>query len=204
MSKHFVTTIKPASELYVSFKPRSKEGMPEKPEVFAAIDYPAAIANIANPDLAAFAKRAWHFAVLDSLKDAVKEGKQEFTLSMETCFAEAKREFLITKKDLEAWIDNFALPIISAALAAKAGLHIDSPKVVKKAIAYKELLLLISSRSIMMQDQIDSCLKVAALITETGKEHPYSDNVWTGIARKQEKLNAYLAGKDDEDDDFDL
>lgn len=205
MSKLTITTIKPTSGLYASFQPRSKEGEEKKPEVFASYEIPACLSGINNDDARAFAIRAYGFAVAELLKAAVKDGKPEFSVAFPELFGETKREFLVTKKDLEAWIDNFASGIISAALVAKSGLPADSVKIVKKVLAYKALLLEIASRSIMMQEQIDSCIKVLSLIAESGKTHAYTDNVAEGLSRKQDKLNAYLAGnQQDEEDDLDL
>lgn len=199
-----ITTIAPTSGLFTSFQPRSKEGEAKKLEVFASYHLPAAFELITNSEIKSFCQRALGAEINSMMREAVKSGKSEFILpEISALFAETKREFLITKKDLEAWIDTFAAKILSAAISAKSCLHIDSPKVVKKVIAYKELLLAIASRSIMNQDDIDACIKVLALV----ESHPnaYTDNVSEALARKQEKLNDYLAGKaDNADDDIDF
>lgn len=200
MAQITVTTIKPTSGLFVSFKPRSKEGQPEKQEVFASFFLPEVFEAIQNPDVKGFVIRAYGNAVLDCLKQAVKDGKPEFSLpALSELYAETKREFLITRKDLEAWLDSFCLPLVTAAIAAKAGLAADSVKVVKKAIAYKETLLQLASRSIMQQDEIDSSIRVLELIAASGQENAYTDNVAQAVERKQQKLNDYLAGKQDDD-----
>jgi hypothetical protein len=199
-----ITTIAPTSGLFTSFQPRSKEGEAKKLEVFASYSLPVAFESIVNDEIKSFCQRALASEINSLMRDAVKSGKSEFQLpAISELFAETKREFLITKKDLEAWVDTFAAPILSAAISSKASLHIDSPKVVKKVIAYKELLLQIASRSIMDQDDIDSCIKVLALVES--KPNAYTDNVSEALARKQEKLNEYLAGKaDNADDDIDF
>lgn len=204
MSKSIVTTIKPTAGLFVSFKPRSKEGQAEKLEIFASYEMPAEIANLHDGALRTFAFRSYGAYVLECLKDAVKDSRQEFTHSLESAYEPAAREFLITRKDLESWFDSFAAGIIAAAISAKTSLHIDSPKVVKKVIAYKEIMLAIASRSLMLQDQIDTALRVMALIDESGKQHAYTDNVLTGIVRKQDKLNAAATGTDEDEEDIDF
>lgn len=205
MSNAIITTIRPTAGLFTSFQPRSKEGEEKRSEVFAIFSIPASLESIANPELKGFAVRAYGNAVNSLLRDAVKAGQAEFTIpQISELYAETKREFLITKPELLNWINDFALMLISSAISIKAGLHIDSPKVVKKAIAYRELLLLIASRSIMMQEQLDSCLKVMELVMASGKENSYSDNVIQAIARKQEKLNEYLSGNQDSDDEIDF
>jgi hypothetical protein len=65
-------------------------------------------------------------------------------------------------------------------------------------------MLAIASRSLMQQDEIDSAIRVMELVANSGKSHAYTDNVATGISRKQDKLNAYLAGKQDDDDEIDF
>lgn len=205
MSQIQVTTIKPVSGLFVSFKPRSKEGQPEKQEVFAAFSLPALFDAIQHQEVKGFLIRAFSNAVLDCLKQTVKDGKESFTVpALSELYAETKREFLITRKDLESWLDGFCLPLVSAAIAAKAGLHIDSPKVVKKAIAYKETMLQLASRSLMQQDEIDSAIRVMELVATSGKDHSYTDNVAQAIERKQAKLNDYLAGKQEDDEEIDF
>lgn len=200
-----VTTIRPTSGLFVSFKPRSKEGQPEKQEVFASFSLPALFDAIQHTEVKGFLIRAFSSAVLDCLKGAVKDGKESFSIpALSELYAETKREFLITRKDLEAWLDGFCMPLVSAAIAAKAGLHIDSPKVFKKAIAYKETMLQLASRSLMQQDEIDSAIRVLELVANSGKEHGYTDNVAQAIERKQAKLNDYLAGKQDDEDEIDF
>ena len=193
-----ITTIAPTNGLFTSFKPRSKEGEQEKPECFASFDLPQEFTGLLNADLKAFCIRAYAAQVNLFLRSAVKAGQDKFPLPP-LCgfFAETKREFLITKKDLEEWLDSFALPIVSRAISAKAGLHPDSPKVVKKALAYRELMLSISSRSIMGQEEIDSCTKVLALVDAV--PNAYSNNVAEALGRKQEKLNAKLNGINDDD-----
>lgn len=200
-----ITTIKPTSGLYTSFQPRSKEGEEKRAEIYATFSIPALLESIANDEVKAFAIRAYQNAVNALLREAVKAGKPEFTIpELGELFAEGKREFLITKPELLEWLNSFALPIVSAAIATKSGLSVDSVKVVKKAIAYRELMSLIASRSIMMQEQIDSCIKVMELVTASGKQNAYSDNVIQAIARKQEKLNDYLAGNEDDEDEIDF
>ncbi len=199
--KTVLTTIKPTSGMAVSFKPRSKEGMEEKAELFAAYELPAEIANLHDGMLRNFALNAFSAYVLDCLKSAAKESKQEFTYSLEEAFKPTQREFLITRKDLEAWTIGFAIPLVSAAIASKSGLSIDSVKVTKKAIAYRDLLLSLASRSIMLQEDIDTCIKVMELIASSGKQNAYTDNVAQAIERKQSKLNDYLAGKQGNDED---
>lgn len=200
-----VTTIRPTSGLFVSFKPRSKEGQPEKQEVFASFSLPALFDAIQQQEVKGFLIRAFSNAVLDCLKGAVKDGKESFSIpALSDLYAETKREFLITRKDLESWLDGFCMPLVSAAIAAKASLHIDSPKVVKKAIAYKETLLQLASRSMMQQDEIDSAIRVLELVANSGKDHAYTDNVAQAIERKQAKLNDYLAGKQDDEEEIDF
>lgn len=204
MSVYQITTIKPVSGLFVSFKPRNKEGEAEKQEVFASYFLPEIISQIANPEIKAFSSRAFAFALELALKESVRNGKAEFSLALQDMFAAATREFLITKKDLEAWLDGFALPLVSAAISAKSGIPADSVKVVKKALAYKELMLSICSRSLMQQSDIDAAIKVLELVATSGQNHPYTDNVATGIERKQSKLNDWLAGKSDTEDEIDF
>jgi len=216
-SNAIITTISPsvsAEMLMTSFQPRSKEGEEKKLEVFASFSIPVAFNSLLDSDLKAYCIRSYCNAVNLLLRDAVKEGKPEFAIPpIASLYAETKREFLITKKDLEAWLDGFAMPIISAAISLKGNLHIDSPKVVKKALAYKEIMLGISSRSIMNQEDIDSAIRVLELVVTAsaangngnGKEHPYTDNVAQGIERKQGHLNEFLAagaGKETDDIDF--
>jgi hypothetical protein len=196
--KAIITTIQPTSGLFTSFQPRSAEGAEKKLEVFATFSEPTEFSMLTNADLKAFCIRAYGNAVNGLLRIAAKAGHAEFPLpSIAEMYAETKREFLITKKDLEAWLDNFALPIIAKAISSKSGLHIDSPKVVKKVIAYKELMLAIASRSIMQQEEIDSCLKVLELVDNVPNE--YTNNVSEALGRKQEKLNDKLAGINDDD-----
>lgn len=200
-----VTTIRPTTGLHVSFKPRSKEGQPEKQEVFATFSLPALFDAIQQQEVRGFLVRAYGNAILDCLRQAIKEGKESFTLpALSDLYAETKREFLITRKDLEAWLDGFCMPLVSSAIAAKASLNIDSPKVVKKAIAYKETMLQLASRSLMQQDEIDSAIRVLELVANSGKDHVYTDNVAQAIERKQAKLNDYLAGKADDDEEIDF
>lgn len=200
-----ITTIRPTTGLFVSFKPRSKEGMPEKQEVFASFSLPAAFDLIQQQEIRGFLIRAFSNAILDCLRNALKEGKADFALpSLSELYAETKREFLITRKDLEAWLDGFCIPLVSAAIAAKASLNADSPKVIKKAIAYKETMLQLASRSMMQQDEIDAAIRVLELVATSGKENNYTDNVAQAIERKQTKLNDYLAGKQETEDEIDF
>lgn len=198
MSHAQITTIAPTSGLFTSFQPRSKEGEAKKLEVFATYQEPLAFSQLLDAELKAFCIRAYGAQVNLFLREAAKNGHSQFPLpAISEFFAETKREFLITKKDLEAWLDSFALPIISKAISSKSGLHIDSPKVVKKAIAYRELMLSISSRSLMQQEEIDSALKVLALVDAV--PNAYTNNVAEALGRKQEKLNDKLNGLGDDD-----
>lgn len=203
-----ITNIKPTNGLFASFQPRSKEGEEKRQPVFAAYELPVQIANAPDSDLRTFAVRAYDMAVTSLLKDALKDGKAEFTVpGIANLFEPAKREFLITRKDLEAWIIECAMPCICAALSAKSGLHIDSPKIIKKAIAYKEILLSIAGRSIMGQADIDASIRVLELVAALpeDKQHSYTDNVAQGIERQQTKLNEFLAsGSNESEDDLDF
>ena len=200
-----ITTIKPTFGNWVSFKPRNKEGEQEKPEAFVTFDWPSEINQIQNVSLRTFAANAYRFALTELLKETVRNARDSVSLpALNEFFAQTGREFLITKKDLEDWLDGFALPLISAAISAKSGFHADSPKVVKKVLAYRELMLAISSRSIMSQEQIDSSIKVLELVAASGKSHSYTDNVAQGIERKQSKLNDWLNGQSDSEDEIDF
>lgn len=198
-----ITTIKPvSSDNFVSFKPRNKEGEAEKQEVFAAVIIPTAIEEMTAGELKAFAIRAFNECCISALRNALKEGKEEFTIpSLSECFASSGKEYLITAKELKEWIYSFAVRIISAAIATKAGLSADSKAVIKKANKYAEVLEKIAGRSMMFQDDIDSCIKVCELLMAQGETHSYTENVIKGIARKQDKLNAYLAGKSESEDE---
>lgn len=199
-----ITTIQPvSSSSYVSFKPRSKEGEEKKPEVYVSYSLPTALESMGNSDVKAFAIRAYDSCLSELIRLALKDGKEFITQpSLSECFTKAKKEYLVTKADLQAWISNI-IHIVQAAIAGKAGLSIENAKVVRKAEAYSDLLLRLSSRSLMMQDEIDSCIKVLDLITEK-INLPYSENVAEAIARKQDKLNEYLEGKTESDDDLDF
>lgn len=198
-----ITTIKPTSGNFASFSPRAKEGEAPRSTVYAAFALPSAISNCTDAELVRFATAAFSICVSDCLRDALKAGKPEFSVpSLAECYASTGKEYLITKPDLTAWLKDFAEPILAAALAAKSGLPVDSAKVVKKAIAYRDLLLLIASRSIMLQEQIDSCAKALEVIAASGRINSYTENVIEGLARKQEKLND--ASLDDDEDDLDF
>ena len=204
-----ITTIAPSAiqgQGIASFKPRTKEGMPERPACHISYSYPAELALINNDELRAFSLRAYDFAMEEALKAAVREDKAEFApLSLADCFLATKREFLLTKAELTKWADTFALPIIANAIAAKAGVHPESPKVIAKCKAYKDSILALSARTLMQQQEIDALNKVAALVSEQDKQDAYTDNFVQGIARKQERLNAWLAeGKIDSEDDLDF
>ncbi len=202
-----ITSIKPTAGFFASKDFRAKEGEEKKQSLFASYEMPAEITSLHDSELKAFAIRAFGAAMDIALDKAIKDGKTEaFEMpSLADCFIATKREFLLTKANLMPWID-FAIPVISAAIAAKASLHIDSPKVVKKALAYKETLLALASRSVMKQEDIDACIKVCGLLEETGKKHDYTDNVLQGIVRAQDKLNAFLANgaQDDDGDELDF
>lgn len=204
-----ITSIQPTGSMqhYATINQRSKEGEEKKTPFYALFDMPQAITQIANDEIRGFAMRAFTNAVWLSSKEAIKSGHMTFPLiSLNDCYAETKREFLITKKDLEAWIDGFSLPIISAAISAKSGLHIDNPKVVKKALAYKEILIGLASRSIMSQEDIDNCIRCLELVASANCEgHAYTDNVAQGIERKQNQLNEFLAaGQNESDNELDF
>ena len=205
--KAIITTIKPTSGLFVSFAPRTKEGEEKRPEVFAAISLPPAIANLQDGELRTFAVRAYSFAASEALRLATKEGQSEFIVpGIAEAFAPKEgKEYLITRKDLEAWLVDYALPIIEAAIAKKAGRPANDVKVVKKALGYKDILLGLTSRSIMKQDDIDAVIRTLTMLESTGKSHPYSENVAKATARKQDQLDAFLAdGAETEDDDLDF
>lgn len=207
MPSYQITTIKPvaSSMPFVSFKPRSKEGEAEKPECFVSYDLPESFASLHDASLSGFLSRAYAAAMTALLRDAIKAGKDSVHFDgMDNLFATGKREFLITKPDLLAWINDYALPILTAAIALKANLHIDSPKVVKKGIAYRDQLLCIASRQIMSQEAIDSALRVCELLDSSGKPNAYTDNVLEAIARKQTKLDEFNANGDDSEDDIDF
>lgn len=206
MNTALITTIKPSSGYFAAFSPRAKEGEEKRSTVFAAFSLPASISALdSNGELARFAIAAFTDCVADCLRDALKAGKAEFAVpSLAECFASSGKEYLITKPELAEWIKTFADPIITSALAAKSGLPADSVKVSKKAIAYRDLLLLIASRSIMLQEQIDNAAKALEVLAASGKVNAYTENVIEGLARKQVKLNEYLAGASDDDDDIDF
>ena len=206
MTHSLITTVKPTAGFFASFSPRAKEGEEKRSTVFAAFSLPTAILSIAsNEELSRFAVAAYTQCVSDCLRDALKAGKAEFAVpSLAECYASSGKEYLITKPELADWIKSFAEPIITAALAAKSGLPVDSVKVVKKAIAYRDLLLLIASRSIMLQEQIDNAAKALEVLAASGKVNSYTENVIEGLARKQVKLNEYLAGATEDEDDIDF
>lgn len=198
-----VTTIKPTSGLSVSFKPRSKEGEAEKLEVFASYFLPEAITSISNQEVLGFASRAYKASMLDLLKQAVKETKETIAIpSISDLYPEStKREFTVTKEALINWFESFADKILSAAISAKAGLPADSVKVVKKVLQYKELILALAKRGDpMKQEDIDSVIRVLGLIDSSSTKHEYTDNVAQGVAAMQEKLDRYLAGKQEEEE----
>ena len=199
-----ITTIQPvSSSSYVSFKPRSKEGEEKKPEVYVSYSLPTALENMPDSEIKAFAIRAYESCLSELIRLALKDGKESILQpSLAECFTRAKKEYLITKADLQEWISKI-IKIIQGAIASKAGLPLDNAKVIKKAEAYSELLIKLSSRSLMMQDEIDACIKVLTLITDN-INLPYSENVAEAIARKQEKLNEYLSGKSESDDELDF
>ena len=203
-----ITTITPnaiQNTGIASFKPRTKEGLPEKPACHIQYSYPAEFALINNDSIRAYAIRAYDAAMDTALKDAVRDNKSEFTaLSLDNCYVATKREFLLTKTDLSAWADKFALPIIAAAIAAKAGLHAESPKVIAKCKAYRESILALAARGMMQQIEIDSLIKVAGLIAEQPIINAYTDNFVQGIARKQERLLAFLENGSELEDDLDF
>lgn len=203
MSKAIITTIKPTAGLYVSFAPRSKEGEEKKPEVFALLDLPPAIANLPDGELRTFAVRAYGFSATEALRLALKEGQQEFIVpGIAEAFAPKEgKEYLITRKDLESWLTDYALPIIESAIAAKAGRPVTDVKVVKKALSYKDILLGLTSRSIMKQEDIDSIIRTLTMLESTGKSHTYSENVAKATARKQEQLDAFMASGNEEAED---
>ena len=198
------TTIKPSdSSLSVCFPQRSKEGEAEKPSLYATFFLPAQIESIANDEIKSFCIRAYSEAVKQTGDKARKEGLSEFHMpALSELFVKTgKREFTITRKGITDWLESFALSIISSAISAKSSLHIDSPKVVKKALKYAELIQSLTSREIMSQDDIDSCLRVVELIVSSGKDHTYTDNIIQGIAKMQAKRTAKDNGADDEEDD---
>lgn len=201
-----ITTIKPTSGFFATKNFRSAEGQEKRMPAYAAFEMPAAIGQIGNDEVKAFAYRAFTEAMNAILSDAIKDGKEQFPMpSINELFEAGKREFALTKKDVLAWLESFAMPIISLAISTKANIHIDSPKVVKKALQYKEIILGLSSRSIMSQVDIDACLRVASLIEDSGKANDYTDNILTGIAKQQAKLDAFLAsGKTEEEDEIDF
>lgn len=204
-----ITTIKPTLGLSVSFQPRTKEGEEKKPEVFASYALPEIISSIINPDLAIFASRAYRNAVLELLKDTLKAGKDSFVIpAIAEIFPEStKREFTVTKEAISEWFDSYAAPLLTGAIASKGNLPVDSVAVVKKVIKYKELMLAIAKRGDpMKQEDIDAAIRVLGLLSASNTSHAYTDNVAQGIAKMQEKLNAYLAGNTEDDglgeDDF--
>jgi len=210
MSKSIqITTITPNAiqgQGIASFKPRTKEGMPERPACHISYSYPSELSLINNDELRAFSLRAYDFAMEEALKAAVRDNKDSLEqLALDDCFLATKREFLLTKADLTKWADTFALPIIAQAIAAKAGLHAESPKVIAKCKAYKDSILALSARTLMQQQEIDALIKVVSLIADQPISNAYTDNVAQGIARKQERLHNWLAnaGTDSaEDIDF--
>lgn len=201
-----ITSIKPTSGFFATKNFRTTEGQDKRASCFAQYEMPQAIGQIGNDEIKAFAYRAFNAAMDEALNEAIKAGKQEFPMPhINELFEAGKREFALTKKDVLAWLESFAMPIIELAISTKAGLHIDSPKVVKKALQYKEIILELSSRSVMSQINIDACLRVASLIEDSGKSHPYTDNILTGITKSQAKLDAFMAsGQIDSDDEIDF
>lgn len=198
------TTIKPSdSSLFCTYPQRSKEGEEEKPSLYATFFIPAVIESIQNEEIKSFCMRAYAEAVKQTGDKARKEGLSEFRMpALDELFVKTgKREFTITRKGIIEWLESFALAIISAAISAKSSLHIDSPKVVKKALKYAELIQALASREVMSQDDIDSCLRVVELIVSSGKDHTYTDNIIQGIAKMQAKRTAKDNGADDEEED---
>ena len=204
-----LTTIQPtaASALFVTINQRSKEGEAEKPKLYVEFSLPEVLESIANTEVKAFAMRAYAEAVRQAANTARKDGLDNFTMPAigELFSISNKREFLLTKKDVQKWLDDFAYAIIQAAISAKGNLNPDSPKVIKKTNQYQEILLGLTSRQIMTQADIDNCLRVCELLANSGKDHPYTDNVVQGIARAQKKLDDFLSnGSNDLDDDLDF
>lgn len=196
-----ITSIKPTSGLFATKNFKTKEGEDKKLPVFASYAMPVEFESLLNSELKAFCIRAYGEAMDSALDNAVKLGKESFEqLSLSECFESGKREFLITKKDIQEWLDSFAYAIISAAIATKAGLHIDSPKVVKKANQYAEIMLSLSARGLMTQNDIDAAIRVMSLLDDSGKTNSYSDNILTGITRKQAQLDAFNESKSDSEE----
>ena len=207
MSKSIqITTITPNAiqgAAIASFKPRTSEGMPERPACHIQYSLPAEFSLIANDSIRSFAIRAYEHAMELALKSAVRDNKDSLEqLALDDCFLATKREFLLTKPELTKWADTFALPIIAQAIAAKAGLHAESPKVIAKCKAYKDSILALSARTLMQQQEIDALIKVVSLIADQPVSNAYTDNVAQGIARKQERLSEWLAnaGADSSED----
>lgn len=201
-----ISTIKPTSGYFASFSPRAKEGEEKRSSVFASFELPAPIAALdSNSELARFAVGAFTQCVSDALRDALKAGKSNVSIpSLAECYIPAKKEYTIVKALLVDWLKDFAYPIIEQAIATKSGQSVDSIKVAKKAIKYRDLLLMIASREIMSQDEIDNAARVLELLHASKKEHAYTANVEEGLGIKQLKLNAKLAGQDDDDDEIDF
>lgn len=201
-----ITTIKPTAGNFASFSPRTKEGEEKKPACFFSYDIPAAISNIAADDVRGFAIRAYAVAMDDLLKDAIKAGKDIITVpAIDALYATTGKEYLVTAKDIKAFCDTFAANAIAAAIAAKTGLSTDSVKVVKKTIQYVETLQAVAGRGMMLQDQIDNAARVLDLLTALPNCPEYAANIIEGLARKQQRLNDYLAsGADDGEDEADF
>lgn len=203
-----ITSIKPTAGHFAVKNFKSKEGEEKKPSLYVSFEMPSEFASLLNSDLQAFCMRSYSEAMTVALDNACKDNKESMqALSLAECFVAAKKEYTVTRKDIKEWLDTFAYAIINAALAAKAGLHVDSPKVVKKANKYSELLLELSARGKPMdQESIDSCLRVMEVIDKSGLKNDYTDNVLQGIVKMQNKLDAFLASgqQDEEDDDLDF
>lgn len=196
-----ITSIKPSNGLFATKNFKTKEGEEKKASLYASYALPAEFESLLNSDLKAFCIRAYGEAMDSALDQAVKLGKESFSqLSLAECFESGKREFLITKKDIQEWLDSFAYAVISAAIATKANLHIDSPKVVKKANQYAEIMLSLSARGLMTQNDIDAAIRVMSLLDDSGKSNSYSDNILTGITRKQAQLDAFNESKSDSEE----
>ena len=202
MSAHIqITSIKPTSGFFATKNFKTKEGEEKKNSLYAPFSLPSEFDSLLDADLKAFCIRAYGEAMDIALDNACKLGKESLqALSLSECFEAGKREFLITKKDIQEWLDAYAYPIINAAIAAKAGLHIDSPKVVKKANQYAEIMLSLSARGLMTQNDIDAAIRVMSLLEESGKSNSYSDNILTGITRKQTQLDNFNSSKESSED----
>lgn len=203
ISALILTTIKPTLGRSIEVAVRNKEGEAKKPNLFVSYHMLPELEAIANDDIRAFAFRAYEFAVWQAANKARKDGKESFPApSLAECFEATKREFLITKEALSAWLADFSMPILHAAIASKLSLPADSVKVVKRGMKYQEAFMLLARRgNIMCQDEIDYCIKALEVIDATGKENSYTDNISTALSKEQEKLNAFLARGAEEDED---